>query len=359
MKLGLIGRADHDNYGDSLMFAFYVDALIRSGLDVDVYIVGASDVFMKRLHDCGLKCGSISVAEIKILDKAYFIGGGYFGEPDINAEKWSDGFVKEGFFSSVYDALVDGEVEYSICGAEVGPISDARVSGIVGNIVGNAKWVVVRNIESVDFIKERYGISAKFQRDIVLGETLNFYKRRANLTNDRPNSLVVHGTGKFFKSNPISFLYRMYLKIHILYHGYDAVTVLFDQSTYPDLNVKAERFCKALYRAGKVSVASYSGIMPLLNVLAGSKKVITTKLHVGVSAVSLGGEVFCISGMEKNKRFYNEVFQGGGRVGLVNAFLNPFLLVFPKFVSREGVKDKEIESSLVNVELVVSDAMKC
>lgn len=333
-KVGLIGRCDHDNFGDSLMFAFYVKKL--NGLGLTPYLIGASDIFMKRLHEEKLHCNNIEPEEVSILNIALFIGGGYFGQPDIGADDWNKRFLQSAYFYNIYKKLQANKIEYHVYGVEVGPIKFNEVKKQIGEIITGAKSVYVRNKKSKEYIENNFNCKVKSRRDIVLGET-SLYFTCVSEEGGNKDTLVIHATGKVLKKNPISRMLRKKLcnligmNSHIRH-----VNILFDQTEYSNLERNAEEFrteLKLNNESLKVNIVKYKGLSDTLKVIYQSDYVVTTKLHVGITALSFGKEILCISSMPKNQRFYNEVFKGQGIIKLFSVLYPWNKLKIKDFVS--------------------------
>jgi polysaccharide pyruvyl transferase WcaK-like protein len=350
LKVGLVGRADHDNFGDSLMFAFYVYYL--TDLNNMVFIVEPSDVFMSRFHEIGIKCTSIKLEDCGQLDKVIFVGGGYFGQPDLNQKKWLKSFEEEGYFYKIAKILKKLQVDYYIHGVEVGPLDSKNCRSMVKDIISNSSGTIVRNLASREFVKNELGLDSIFLRDVVLEVTRlfsNAHNISSTLTDKK--SLVIHGTGKFFKTNFISGLFRKRILELVRKCEFSKVSIVFDQTTYPELIEVAEKYSTVLSKKLNIpsEVINYTGIIPLLEVIESCSHVLTTKLHLGVVGLSYGKQVFCISGMAKNKRFYNEVFEGKGIEGLFKAILVPSVIKNAHFVSGEQITLQERNSSESNI----------
>jgi polysaccharide pyruvyl transferase WcaK-like protein len=350
LKIGLVGRADHDNFGDSLMFAFYIYYLTKE--NKNVFIIEPSDIFMNRFHEMGLACDAIKLKDCTMLDKVIFVGGGYFGQPDLNTKQWLINFEKEAYFYKIAKTLKSQNVNYYIHGVEVGPLDSPVCRTMVKEILTDAKGVIVRNVASKDFVQKELGLNATFLRDVVLEVTNDFSKKlNFNHPSNVEKHLVIHGTGKFFKNNPASKLFSSHLVRLIKNMSFKKVSILFDQSTYPNLVSSANLFKIQLNtKLGvDINVIEYNGMPLVLNTIINSTHIVTTKLHLGVVGLSYGKSVFCISNMEKNKRFYNELFDGNGRIGLFKALLFPKSLSSPKFVLGTAISEKERISSQENI----------
>lgn len=57
----------------------------------------------------------------------------------------------------------------------------------------------------------------------------------------------------------------------------------------------------------KVGIVRFNSLLDVIKAVNDSTHVITTKLHVGVSAISMGKMVLCLSDTPKSRRFYSSV----------------------------------------------------
>jgi len=338
----LIGRSDHDNFGDSLIFAFYVKHYSSKGFKVNIY--KATDIFIKRIAELGYDCSSVN--SVVGSNLALFIGGGYFGEPDRKKAAWNKRFVERNFFGIIADDLVKHNVPYIIHGAEVGPLSSDTSRRIVSRVLASAKHVVVRNEASQSFISKQFKLNASLKRDIIFGETSRFSKQDSNAQASETH-LVIHATGKILRNNPFSRAFRRRIKHFIARELFSGATILFDQSTFPDLIPLAHRFSEEISQKGvRCSVLEYHGITQVLECLSSCTHIITTKLHVGVVGLSYRKNVMCVSSMAKNTRFYNEVCGGKGIIGLVGFWAFRFRISSKHFASHTDIDDLHYRSSL-------------
>ncbi|MBU0911465.1 MAG: polysaccharide pyruvyl transferase family protein [Gammaproteobacteria bacterium] len=341
----IIGRSDHDNFGDSLMFMFYIKKLIE--INCKPFIYKPSRIFMKRIFDEGLTC-QVFDPQVDKIDQAFFIGGGYFGEPDIGAGAWSERFLKERFFFDAANFLIENKIRYYIHGVEVGPLSNVDVLAQVRFILGNAENVVVRNLNSQDFCKKYLNIDVNFCRDVVLYESSHYCQDSASRS-----ELILHATGKFLKKNPVSWIFRRKIVSYVKSNNITSIKILFDQSEYSELQARAVLFKNQLETSISciVEIVEYTGVSNVIKHVRSGDRLITSKLHLGMVGLSVGSQVLCISDMPKNKRFYSEVFAGLGIISLTQAIM-PWFKINQKYYANTRYSDKDqLESSRSNIRI--------
>lgn len=305
----LAGRCDHDNYGDSLMFSFYARALQSSH---NVALLNASDTFLERIREDGIEASTIYLNELsnaKELAGVIFVGGGYFGEPEIGKRKWSINFAS-GYFPKVLRILQNENIPYYIQGVEAGPISDPNVRMKIHDILANAQDVVVRNKASLDFCREIGVTTATYLPDVVLSGAKDFYSsnyENADSGTPKRYDVSIHVTGRLFSKNPLAKINLRSVLKAISKSNLSKVSFFFDQMENQErLLATAHRVAAKLQRNLDCDVIEYRGHHQLLKLLGNSAVVVTTKLHAGMTAISFGNKVLSISSAPKIKRFYRE-----------------------------------------------------
>lgn len=308
-KIILAGRCDHDNYGDSLMFAFYAERLQGSH---EVFILESNQTFIDRLLQDGLSVKNISYADLKKQPDGFiavFVGGGYFGEPEIGKKKWHKAF-SHGYFPETIKLLKETNVPFIIHGVEAGPISDPKTKNKIKYYFESAVHATVRNKSSLLFCESIGLNNVNYLPDVVLGGAKNYYdtKFARNSIDDKVFDVSIHITGRLFSKNPLARLNLNSISKALIENTPKSVALFFDQTTYENsFQHQIERLASKLSLNGiEVRIFKYEGHEPLLKLLKNSKITITTKLHAGMSALSFENKVLSISSAPKIKRFYNE-----------------------------------------------------
>lgn len=168
-KFLLVGQADHDNFGDSLIYYCYLSLLKEMGHDAD--ILNASEQFTGRINFLGLHVKNVDTKNIKTIEHNYngviFIPGGYLGCPDFTDVLWQKKWVKSDYFKSIFDTIDKLSIPIYIHGAEVGPFAKPIVFKYFKNVISSSNKVFVRNSGSASYIKTTMGIDTAVLPDFI------------------------------------------------------------------------------------------------------------------------------------------------------------------------------------------------
>jgi polysaccharide pyruvyl transferase WcaK-like protein len=291
------------------MFAFYAECLQKTH---EVFILESNRPFIDRLLQDGLAVKNISYVELKNNPDnfiAIFVGGGYFGEPEIGKKKWHRSF-STGYFPKTIKLLNEVNVPFIIQGVEAGPISDAQTREKIKKYFDAAMHATVRNKSSLAFCEVIGANGVKYLPDVVLAGAKNYYETK--FQEDQKNvghfEVSIHITGRLFSKNPLARLNLNSIAKELVSIGPKSVALFFDQTTYENsFQPQIEKLSSQLSKSGiDVRTFKYEGHEALLRLLKTSKLVVTTKLHAGMSALSFENKVLSISSAPKIKRFYNE-----------------------------------------------------
>ncbi|MTV24638.1 polysaccharide pyruvyl transferase family protein [Nitriliruptoraceae bacterium ZYF776] len=299
----LAGRCDHDNFGDSLMFAIMLRALDRLGVKADV--LGASEEFMERIQSDGHAPDSVPLEEVRSSDHVALIGGGYLGQPEIGLWEWHNQF-QSGYFARLAHGLPSGST-LGVIGPEVGPLWSSQSRRIASTLLNRADYITVRNLGSLRDAQRLTAQEVRVLPDLVLAGAPAYlgYLAQGTPVPARSGQIAIHGTGRFFSSNVVSRLARSALLEFITSGRPDGIVVFFDQSNYEkQLLPSVEEFLEQLPREVQASIQRYSGHLRTLTLLASAQHVVTSKLHAGISALALGTPVTCFADSPKARRFY-------------------------------------------------------
>lgn len=300
----LIGQADHDNFGDSLIFAVYVAKL--NALGINPKIVDATPIFMQRLSELGLSSTTIDRDQITNVQRpavAVFIGGGYLGQPELSWPKWQLRFIRDGVFLDIANKVRNAAIPLYVEGPEFGPYYGPFIKNYIKSVLSGAKSLVFRNTASLADAQKLGFSDAEYVPDVVLCSMDYLFPDFSTI--ETKHGLTVHATRKLFSDHWVAKRQRALLAKVVADHGFSDVSVLFDQRI-PSIEENAQTWLDELGVA-KTQIVRYEGVEPLCRHLASVSHVITTKLHVGVTALSLGKRVVCLSSGHKNRRFYQDV----------------------------------------------------
>lgn len=302
--IGITGFTRGDNFGDSLMFAIYARYITSHGHDC--CIIGAEEWFLDRIIELGIDVTVISENEIEgAVDKCIFIGGGYFGWPDMMAPLWQLRYVKNNPYKAVADSCIKSNIPYYLEGVEVGPGLFPLAQNVIKPILKNAASIVVRNIESAKYVRQLSGRDALVRYDVILG---NLLQSGVSLSGVKHVGFTIgiHLTGSFIGDNIFASNFSRVVSSVLIKTKPDKV-ILFSDNVLTEEKMKATvKVQRALEKEGlAVELRDYSGIDEAINTINEMDMLITTKLHCGVVGLSLDKYVICMGSSPKLNRFYN------------------------------------------------------
>ncbi|MBC9185494.1 polysaccharide pyruvyl transferase family protein, partial [Escherichia coli] len=315
-KFLLVGQADHDNFGDSLIYYCYLSLLKEMGHDAD--ILNASEQFTGRINFLGLHVKNVDTKNIKTIEHNYngviFIPGGYLGCPDFTDVLWQKKWVKSDYFKSIFDTIDKLSIPIYIHGAEVGPFAKPIVFKYFKNVISSSNKVFVRNSGSASYIKTTMGIDTAVLPDFIfsLKHFVNIGKK------EKLFKLGIHITGKVFANNFLSKRFMSSL-IEVINERKIGSVLLFSDQIIPQRFKNAiDEFRQNVNANTRLEVRDYDDMASVISNASECDTIVTSKLHVGVTGLVFGAKVLCIASHPKLKRFYQDN-------NLSEAYLNYFL----------------------------------
>ncbi|WP_273070578.1 polysaccharide pyruvyl transferase family protein [Alteromonas australica] len=311
MNVLIVGKINHNNYGDILMVLFMAERIKAN--NGNVFLLGAFEFILPQLKAYNIEAKIIGITEIdSSIDFSIFTGGGYFAHNLVNGKKWCANWLKESYFIDAAKVMKNCNIPYYIYSVEVGPILNKQMREEVRVIFDEAKEVVCRNIGSVDYVKNILQFNkCEVGPDMVLSELSDFHNRHyknyesLGLNVSCKDTLAIHVTDKYNGTNFIKRMFRRNIvravnssenyKTVILFSDNEETTNLDSAFRYLEKNIEKTTITKR-----------YSDVENLLALFNSFSSVITTKLHVGVSGFALNKSVLCFSDMPKTRRFYKE-----------------------------------------------------
>ena len=284
------------NYGDILLIRLYSKWISETyeGKVLINYPLADQKIINNFTTNRGLT-GLINLCRSKAL---IFVGGGHFGEPPNNVNHWAKRNFKRHIVVGLMAILF--RIPIAIIGLEYGPLTNKIYRFFVLLITKHAKLVVVRNEESRFFLLENGFDKAIVCPDAVLALSEDI-KPAKNIDNV-----------------PILLLH-----IHRIYQNLDVLDVLFEEICrlknyktiivsdnrankyrHPQYDIVFERFKK---KGIDYEIIAYPGVDELIDLINKSTFVITTKLHVGITAAALNKRVLSIYEHPKTKRFHRQI----------------------------------------------------
>jgi polysaccharide pyruvyl transferase WcaK-like protein len=284
-----------NNFGDTLLVKMLCDKI--SGL------VGRDNVFLAvAAHE--EEQNSIGYPVLPISKRAkvshlVYSGGGYFGEPNENILgkiKWSIRNYKRHLkWVSDFSAARIG-----IFGVGLGPISIGIYRNAVKQLFARSNVILVRDVESLEFVKKyKFSISNVYQCvDLALS------LRRSALSGRE--GLAIHVGDLNEREIRIILLSIQQMKSLSELNNID---VLFDNPGMYKEKILA-KYRKAAESAdfkGRLNFLPYSGCEAMIDRLNSYGLVLTSKLHVGIVTIALGGRCISIPAHQKTSRLYKQL----------------------------------------------------
>jgi polysaccharide pyruvyl transferase WcaK-like protein len=335
-----------NNYGDVLLINIFHDWIKESFPTVQVNLPLVNKKKILELPE------PTSTGLINLLrsDCLVYSGGGYFGEQPKNKGRWS---VRNFFRHAIIGILaIIFRIPIAIIGVEVGPLSKSWFRCVVLKIVRRSKIVVVRNQESDVFLR-KYGINnAMITADAVLA--LNQQYTKDHLEPQTSNYIVLHLPG--YKHSKEALDYFVTSLCNVMRTIDIALTLTFVEDTPNQYGPHYKTLFSIIEQNGfEYKVVRYSGIHEVLNTIKSSRAVITTKLHVGITAAAYNRKVFSIYAHPKTLRFHSQIGNQAYCLSLnqLNESFNITPRIMEFFESRSPVLSESVLSSAIRNRIVL------
>lgn len=303
-KYLLVGQADHDNFGDSLIYYCYLSMLREAGHDAD--ILNASKKFIDRIVYLNMPVSSVTDKNISKIQSQYdgviFIPGGYFGCPDFTDIMWQKKWIKSDYFKSVFENIDKLSIPVYVHGAEAGPFAKPLVFKYFKNVICTARKVYVRNVGSSLYIENNMKVKSDVLPDFIFS-LKNFFKE---IESKKKFKLGIHITGKVFADN---FLARKFMStlIDVINDNKIESVLLFSDQNIPERFRKSLAFFKnSLDNTVNLEIRDYDDMSSVILNASECDTLLTSKLHVGVTGLVYNAKVLCIASHPKLKRFYQD-----------------------------------------------------
>ena len=308
------GNYSDNNFGDLLLCKIF-ESWVRSAFSCQIIYPMVTEIERTRFrtHFSDSICG---LRPFKAWDALVYCGGGLFGDSRSGSRFLPGNFDRKFIAQNVLPAELSiwkGK-PYAIVGMEVGPLSNIFVRRETKRIFEHARAISVRNVESQDYIQEQLGIKQEIicAPDPAVTVSKEDIPQRAEgkidgLLQQHTNKILlgIHHPRDFLHDFPAAQSLREGL-ISVLKSSDDVIPVLFTDVGDDRHSVHCEKLAqiiKAICGIDSVSIP-FPGIWETVALISRLSAVVTTKLHVGVVAYSMG--VYCESfaNHPKTKRFY-------------------------------------------------------
>ena len=284
------------NYGDILLIRLYSKWISEAyGDKVLINYPLADQKIIKNFSTNRGLTGLINLCRSKAL---IYVGGGHFGEPPNNVSQWTKRNFKRHIVVGLIAILF--HIPIAVMGLEYGPLTNKIYRFCVLFITKQAKLVVVRNEESKSFLQENGFDKAIVCPDAVLA--LSEYIKPAKNMNSFP-FVLLHLYGIYKNIDVLDVLLEQICRLK------NCNTILISDNlrsyySSPRYDIVLEKFNK---KGINYKIIAYSGVDDLIDIINKSTFVVTTKLHVGITAAALNKRVFSIYEHPKTKRFHRQI----------------------------------------------------
>lgn len=291
--VSLHGSYFMNNFGDILLMKMFTQWIREYSPDVTV-----NYPLLKKNRIIDAPDGTTSgLRNLLRSDALVFFGGGYFGENPAHKHWWSF----RNFYRHATVALlaIVFHIPYAVFGVEFGPLSVAWFRKVVVFIAKHADCILVRNTESLHFLKEHGIKNARLSCDAVLSLS-DFVKPK--MDSGHPDEILLHINRHNSQAIALINAIIAVLKEKNINH----VGVLEDEPEQLSHHIGtiAELFEKANIRIDKYD---YEGTHKVVEMINHSDMVFTTKLHVGITGIALNKKVFAAYIHPKTFRFHKQV----------------------------------------------------
>ena len=349
MKIGLIAQTDHDNYGDILIVAIYID-WINEIFNQQPIVFNPSQIFVNRLTElnCSFQAEHDLTSFSKKIELGIFCGGGYLGRPDYSDIFWQIKWKKNPIFLLVAKELLKSNKPYYLEGAEIGPGLKPFVIKDAKKIINNARSVCTRNLGSFEYLNRNFNNKkTDYVPDVVLNIP-QIEKYSKALKSEKKHELAIHMTGKILASNPISQNYKKILIKSIKNNNIKNILLLNDQPYNEERKDQVFKFAETLQLISDIEIAEYDGVIPTMIQISSAKKLITSKLHLGVTALLSKSDSLCIASHPKLYRFYKDIGKENDYVNIYQTTNNKKQKIINEYLQRKT--NREINFEHINGE---------
>jgi len=289
-----------DNFGDTLFFEVFGSELLKNGHKPFLY--NANEKIVKNLTFEISNERNVFKA-IKKANYIVYVGGGYLGEPsDITTKKrlhWSFRNLVKCYSIAILGAIYNKKI--LICGAGAGPITNSILRKIVKFIGNKSEQVVVRDIQSYEFLKE-IGVKesqVKMTADTLIAVDRIYPEFQSQAKNKK---VLIHLSVSPEKNEKSKKIWTQVLKFVDENPDFEIYGI------NDHCNSAQREFLSFVTRKlGEDRVINYTTPIELVRVLSLASIVITEKLHVGIIASSFGGSVYSLPQHSKTVRYYSQI----------------------------------------------------
>jgi len=345
MKIGVHGSYFGRNFGDTLILRIVVNWVREYNPQAIIFLpFVTSDE--EAIEILGHKNPEYRLSD---MDGLIFGPGGYFGEPSGGLIKrliWSWRNFQRHIRWNKY--LYKGKIPYMIVGVGVGPLSFPFIRKGVAKLFLNSKYIAVRDKYSLQYL-----IDWKVPKDriYVYSDVALTLKPNPDIKTVK-NKVAVHYTTPLIHDEYLVKSFIDFFKV--INKEYD---IYFIEDIYGQFSQRKSPYNLKyiLDSHGLIfPVIEYKNPQSLIEDLQSFDKIITSKLHVGIVAYSLGKRVLSIPQHPKTVRFYEQIERSEFCISNNTITTDLLLEKFEKLDSISNVNNVQIEKSIVNKDIVMS-----
>lgn len=355
MRIILHGATDYgsSNYGDFLYGKIIYDYLIEK-LKVEpknITFYNPSDYFKKyidRNRTTDLK-GNIAKADIAI-----YIPGGYFGEGH-NAS-WKETLIQTKRFIPFGIKCISRKVPFAVIGVGAGPNNNLLFRNCIKYVINHADTITVRDKESFDALKLLGYSEALCCADPIIAFDMERYDSESmgdtacdevvhELARNDKKGILVHFNHSKEAAEKFGWAINIFVKNNPSYYP----VVSSDQllSVEDDLVAIFEK----AYGSKEFLRYKYDNPFEFGSLISHMCFVLTSKLHVGVTAASKGKSVLAAAvHPEKTVRFYKQIHSESNFLDLEKTSPNMIAARIDKVKSASiTIPDEALEAAKKNM----------
>lgn len=300
--VSLHGSYFRNNFGDILLMKIFTQWIREYSPDVTV-----NYPLLKKNRIIDTPDGTtFGLRNLLRSDALVFFGGGYFGENPTHKHRWS---IRNFHRHAIVALLaIVFHIPYAVMGVEFGPLSVAWFRKIVVFIAKHADCLLVRNEESLHFLKEHGIKNARLSCDAVLSISDFVKPERDSL---HPDKILLH----INRHNSQAIALIKAIIVVLKEHNVNRVGLIEDEPGQLSHHIGT---IAGLFEKANIGIDKYEyeGTHKVVEMINRSDMVFTTKLHVGITGIALNKKVFAAYVHPKTFRFHKQVNNQGNCVPL-------------------------------------------
>ncbi|WP_273827530.1 polysaccharide pyruvyl transferase family protein [Providencia rettgeri] len=289
-KIVIHGSQYKDNFGDTLLVK-----VIKDKLDVnfDVYSSTASP---KVRQDLNIKKANL----FDIIFSPYFIygGGGYFGQPNNNINRWSKRFIIRHGLVGILRRLICKK--YIFLGTGFGPLTYPAASLVAKFILNGADSINLRDKESINYASELVnGAKLNETADLVPSYISNKHKKSPHA-----NKLILHLHIPKNDHKKLNYILQNFIAFKNKNFQNYLIEVISDSE-----NDENQTWFFDIIKNDypEMITSTYQNFETTIEIIKNSIFVVTNKLHVAIVAASMQIPVASIYMHNKTQRFFEQL----------------------------------------------------